>query len=74
MFSYCWNNNGSLGFVISQDGDIRAITRVEDKLVIWENIKVQQFIKSEKISRPLHIKSDLGKKLVQPIASEHREG
>ncbi|MGY2132342.1 putative sensor domain DACNV-containing protein [Hymenobacter sp. HD11105] len=74
MFSYCWNNPGSLGFVISQDGDIRAITRVEDKLIIWENIKVQQFIKSEKISRPLHIKSELGKQLAQPSASGHREG
>jgi len=53
MFSYCWNNEGSLGFVISQDGDIRAITRVEDKLVMWENIKVQRFIKSEKLSRSM---------------------
>ncbi|MBC6605662.1 hypothetical protein H8B13_02410 [Hymenobacter sp. BT188] len=55
MFSYCWSNKGSLGFVVSQDGDIRAITRVEDKLVMWENIKVQQFIKSDKISKPLNI-------------------
>jgi hypothetical protein len=52
MFSYCWNNAGSLGFVVSQDGDIRAITRVGDKLIMWENIKVQQFIKSKRLFRP----------------------
>ena len=49
MFAYCWNNAGSLGFVVSQDGDIRAITRVGDKLVMWENIKVQQFMKSKRL-------------------------
>jgi hypothetical protein len=53
MFSYCWNNPNSLGFVISQDGDIRAVTRLEDKLVVWENIKVLQFIKSNKLARLL---------------------
>jgi hypothetical protein len=52
MFAYCWNNAGSLGFVVSQDGDIRAITRVGDKLIMWENIKVQQFIKSKRLFRP----------------------
>lgn len=52
MFSYCWHNAGSLGFVVSQDGDIRAITKVGDKLVMWENIKVQQFIKSKRLFRP----------------------
>jgi len=51
MFSYCWNNANSLGFVISQDGEIRAIMRIEDKLIMWENIKVQQFIKSNKLKR-----------------------
>lgn len=51
MFSYCWNNLGSLGFVVSQDGEIRAITRVSDKLIMWENIKVQQFSKSRNLKR-----------------------
>ena len=51
MFSYCWNNAKSLGFVVSQDGDIRAIKRIKDKLILWENIKVQQFIRSKKIKR-----------------------
>jgi hypothetical protein len=51
VFSYCWKYKDSLGFVISQDGDIRAVTRVDDKLIVWENIKVQQFLRSNKIRR-----------------------
>jgi len=45
MIAYCWNHPESLGFVISQDGDIRAFTRIEDRLIMWENIKTQQYIK-----------------------------
>jgi hypothetical protein len=56
MFSYCWANKGSLGFVISQDGDIRAITRINDKLIMWENIRVLQFIQSKKLKRPISLK------------------
>lgn len=51
MFSYCWKVKGSIGFVVSQDGDIRAITRYNDKLIVWENIKVQQIFKSAKLKR-----------------------
>lgn len=58
MFSYCWKHEGSMGFVVSQDGDIRAIMRVEDKLVMWENIKVQQLRKSSKLKRPITYKQD----------------
>jgi hypothetical protein len=58
MFSYCWHHSGSIGFVISQDGDIRAITKVDDKLIMWENIKVQQFLLSKKLRRAsVNIKS-----------------
>jgi hypothetical protein len=46
MFAYCWAHNDALGFVVSQDGDIRAIKRIDDKLIMWENIKVQRFLKS----------------------------
>lgn len=52
MFSYCWKYPKSLGFVISQDGDIRAVTKFNDKLIVWENIKAQQFLRSSKIARP----------------------
>lgn len=61
MFSYCWKNEGSIGFIVSQDGDIRAITKVNDKLVMWENIKVQQYSKSRKLKRQIDFKSALVK-------------
>ena len=51
MIAYCWNHPGSLGLVISQDGDIRAFYRIEEKLIMWENIKTQQFLKSRKLKR-----------------------
>lgn len=53
MIGYCWNHPGSLGLVVSQDGDIRAFYRIEDKLIMWENIKTQQFIKSRKSKKAL---------------------
>lgn len=62
MFSYCWSNNGSIGFVVSQDGDIRAIKRENDKLIMWENIKVQQYTRSRKLKRII----DFSSKLVKP--------
>lgn len=58
MFSYCWKHEGSLGFVISQDGDIRAITRIDNKLIIWENIKVQHLFKSQKLRKIDLLKRD----------------
>ncbi len=41
MMRYCYDKPGALGFVVSQDGDIRAMTRIADSLVLWENIDVQ---------------------------------
>ncbi|QHS56546.1 hypothetical protein GWR56_13715 [Mucilaginibacter sp. 14171R-50] len=49
LFAYCYANPGSLGFVISQDGEIRAVMKVGEELVMWEHIKVHQFLKSKKI-------------------------
>lgn len=62
MFSYCWKYEGSIGFVVSQDGDIRAITRIDDRLIMWENIKVQQMSRSRKLKRLIPTLSSLGKK------------
>ena len=47
MMRYCYENENALGFVISQDGDIRATTRVGDRLVLWENINVQLAFRNE---------------------------
>jgi hypothetical protein len=43
MMRYCFINPGSIGFVISQDGDIRAIAKKGKKVILWENIRVQGF-------------------------------
>ncbi|WP_316739167.1 putative sensor domain DACNV-containing protein [Pedobacter aquatilis] len=52
MIAYCWNHPTALGLVISQDGDIRVFSKIEDKLIMWENIKTQQYMtgKSHKSS------------------------
>jgi hypothetical protein len=41
MMRYCFQVPGSVGFVVSQDGDVRAVTQVRGQLVMWENIKLQ---------------------------------
>jgi hypothetical protein len=41
MIRYCARHPGSVGFVISQDGDVRAVTRLEDRVVIWEHVRLQ---------------------------------
>jgi Probable sensor domain DACNV len=41
MMRYCSHVPGSVGFVVSQDGDVRAMTKVRGQLVMWENIKLQ---------------------------------
>jgi hypothetical protein len=41
MMRYCSLIPGSVGFVISQDGEVRAMTQVNNKLVIWENLRLQ---------------------------------
>lgn len=57
MFAYCAANPDSLGFVISQDGEIRAIKSVGGKIYLWENIKVYQFKRSKKLPRKKTTKS-----------------
>jgi hypothetical protein len=47
MMRYCFGHKGSFGFVISQDGEIRAMTRVGNALLMWENLKVLDFFESE---------------------------
>ena len=37
----------AIGFVVSQDSDVRAMTRIGDRLVLWENIEVQLAFKVE---------------------------
>ena len=51
MMRYCGENEGALGFVISQDGDIRATMKYRGRLVLWENINVQLAYRTENTGR-----------------------
>ena len=41
MIRYCAASPESVGFVISQDGDVRAITRVDDRVLVWDNVALR---------------------------------
>jgi hypothetical protein len=41
MMRICFRRAGSAGFVVSQDGDVRAMTRVDDRLIVWEDVKLR---------------------------------
>jgi len=43
MMRYCFQHPGSIGFVISQDGEVRVVTKLEEQLVFWENIKLKYY-------------------------------
>lgn len=40
MMRYCADNPGSVGFVFSEDGDVRAMTQVGGRVVMWEPIRL----------------------------------
>lgn len=41
MMRYCAQTPGSIGFVISQDGDVRVMTKARGRLIMWENISLK---------------------------------
>jgi len=42
MMRYCFKYAGSIGLVVSQDGDVRAMVRVGDRLLVWPNIDLER--------------------------------
>jgi hypothetical protein len=44
MMRYCYAHPRAVGFVISQDGEMRAMTRVNRRLIMWENLRVLSFL------------------------------
>jgi hypothetical protein len=40
VMRYCLSEPESVGFVISQDGDVRVIRNVGGRVVMWENIRL----------------------------------
>ena len=41
MMRFCYHNPGALGLVVSQDGDVRVMTRLQSGLVVWDSIRLQ---------------------------------
>jgi hypothetical protein len=41
MLRYCAFNPNSIGFVVSQDGDVRAITHSGSRLILWDNVRIR---------------------------------
>jgi len=41
MMRYCQGRSGALGFVVSRDGNIQAMTSIGHNLVLWESIDLQ---------------------------------
>ena len=49
MIRQCACDPDSVGFVISQDGDVRAITRIGNAVLIWDNIRLQRLVNAKAI-------------------------
>ena len=41
MIRYCAAVPGSIGVVVSQDGDVRIATSRSEGVLVWENVKLQ---------------------------------
>jgi hypothetical protein len=44
VIRWVWGSPQSIGFVVSQDGHVRAIKRVNDAVILWDNIKLQRAV------------------------------
>ena len=50
MMRQCHFDPEAVGFVVSQDGDVRAITSLNNKVIIWENIRLQRQRNAKQVS------------------------
>lgn len=50
MFRFCAAEPSSIGFVISQDGDVRGITKVEKRVILWDNVRIQSLHNARSVS------------------------
>ena len=50
MLRYCATNPNSVGFIISQDGDVRAATQFESQVLLWDNIRIQSVVNARALS------------------------
>lgn len=43
LLSLCYQDAGSVGLAFTQDGDLRAMLRREDKLIVWNAVNLPRF-------------------------------
>lgn len=43
MFRYCAADENAIGFVISQDGNVRLVASLRGKLALWDNVKLLKY-------------------------------
>ena len=67
VMRYCWAHPGSTGFVVSQDGDVRAIARVGDQVVLWDDIKLRVEFDFARETRAHHRAEPVGKEAPLPV-------
>jgi hypothetical protein len=41
MLRYCGAHESAVGFVVSQDGDVRTITKVNEAVILWDRTRLQ---------------------------------
>jgi hypothetical protein len=46
MMRYCQEIRGAVGFVVSQDGDVRAVTHMSGHLIVFDGLQLQLLIAS----------------------------
>jgi hypothetical protein len=44
ILRYCSRNPGSLGLVVCRDGEVEAVTQLDGKVVLWENVDLQRAV------------------------------
>jgi hypothetical protein len=49
MLRYCAAYPDSIGFVVSQDGDVRAITHTGSHVVLWDNVRIQSLLNARTV-------------------------
>jgi len=40
MIRYCGFNPAAVGFVVSQDGGIKAVCKVADEVLVWDKVRI----------------------------------
>jgi hypothetical protein len=55
MFRYCGSHPNAIGFVVSQDGDIRAMTKVGGAVLLWDRVRLHS-VRTPRVKESSHRK------------------